>query len=478
MTFALITAISLGLGVGAVILFIRGRAEFLDARDELYRTKEEKEILIEFLHRTAEYITKGADNEKLYNLIVRATALSCGAMSACVFEKTADGKLKEKATEGLFPPLTRKIEKIKEGETRVNYLEDIVSRETIEDDKGVIAEVARTGVGVLIKDADKDSRLIKHEDDALVIHSFMAVPMKFKGKIRGVLAVANPISGKSFTDTDFSLAMSLGEHAGVAVQMSEATSAILEKSRLDFDLRLASSVQRYILPTPHQNTSDLEFAVKYIPQQLIGGDFYDCFDLPNGGIGLVIGDVSGKGISAAIVMTLCQTLLRNIALKGGSPAQTLRELNAEIYKAMRTDMFVTLIYAEISQDHSKITLARAGHELPLLYKSSMQDSPAAEIRTRGMAVGMVEPDIFNATISESTLDFNHGDVFVMYTDGLTEAVDIYNEEYSSSRLAQTISNMSSRVATDMNTEIEKSVFKFTGGKGYKDDFTLFTTKRI
>ncbi len=469
------------LAVLAAVFFalcVYERNEYMLVRDELFRSREEKDILIEFLHKSSEYVTQGADAEKLYNLIVRATALSCGAMSACVYEKLADGTLKAKAVEGLFPPMKVKVGREDKSGTRVKFLENVIGQETLEPNEGIIGAVANEGVGVLINDATNDPRIVKHEDDALVVHSFMAVPMKFRGKTHGVLAVANSISGKSFTQTDFSLAISIGEQAGVAMHSNEAISALIQKGKLDFDLRLASNVQRYILPRELPGTSELEFAVKYIPQQLIGGDFYDCFSLSDGSRGVVIGDVSGKGISAAILMALCQTQLRNMALKGRAPADTLRELNAVMVKAMRSDMFITLIYAVISKDNTSITLARAGHELPLIYRPADGDGPAEEIKSRGMAVGMVDPEIFDASISDVTVEFGKGDVFVLYTDGLTEASDRDGNEYTGARLRQTVSNLASRPAEEINIGIEKSVEKFMDGGKLKDDFTLLTVKRV
>lgn len=147
----------------------------------------------------------------------------------------------------------------------------------------------------------------------------MVVPLIFRGQLSGVLAVANPISGRAFTDTEFSLAKSLGEQCALALQNAEAVSALLMRNKLEFDLRLASSIQRYLLPENLPQTDSLEFAVKYLPQQLIGGDFYDFFKLPHGKIGVVIGDVSGKGIPAAILMALCQTKLRYIAMSLANP---------------------------------------------------------------------------------------------------------------------------------------------------------------
>lgn len=461
-----------------VLIAAKQRDILAKTLDELDRLREERQVIIDFLHRSADDIGSGANREKIYKRTVRATALSCGAMSACVYEKTADGKLVAKACEGLFPPQTKKIGRRKSGELRAKYIEDALMAETIEPNEGILGEVAASGRGVLIKDALKDPRIIKHDDESLKIRSFMAVPLIFRGQLSGVLAVANPISGRAFTDTEFSLAKSLGEQCALALQNAEAVSALLMRNKLEFDLRLASSIQRYLLPENLPQTESLEFAVKYLPQQLIGGDFYDFFKLPHGKIGVVIGDVSGKGIPAAILMALCQTKLRYIAMSGKSPAQTLCLLNSEMVHAMRSDMFITIIYLVIDPKSGEARFARAGHEPPLLARAD-SDEAAQPLKSSGMALGMVSEELFDEVMEDASFKMNSGDVLVLYTDGLTEAANPEGGEFTAKKLAQTISTLRSRNANDLNDEIIKSVEAFMGpGNKYGDDLTLLTVKKI
>ena len=461
-----------------VLIAAKQRDILAKTLDELDRLREERQVIIDFLHRSADDIGSGANREKIYKRTVRATALSCGAMSACVYEKTADGKLVAKACEGLFPPQTKRIGRRKNGELRAKYIENALMAETIEPNEGILGEVAASGRSVLIKDALKDPRIIKHDDESLKIRSFMVVPLIFRGQLSGVLAVANPISGRAFTDTEFSLAKSLGEQCALALQNAEAVSALLMRNKLEFDLRLASSIQRYLLPENLPQTDSLEFAVKYLPQQLIGGDFYDFFKLPHGKIGVVIGDVSGKGIPAAILMALCQTKLRYIAMSGKSPAQTLCLLNSEMVHAMRSDMFITIIYLVIDPKSGEARFARAGHEPPLLARAD-SDEAAQPLKSSGMALGMVSEELFDEVMEDASFKMNSGDVLVLYTDGLTEAANPEGGEFTAKKLAQTISTLRSRNANDLNDEIIKSVESFMGpGNKYGDDLTLLTVKKI
>ncbi len=478
MAYVVVATVLALIALVCVLIAAKQRDILAKTLDELDRLREERQVIIDFLHRSADDIGSGANREKIYKRTVRATALSCGAMSACVYEKTADGKLVAKACEGLFPPQTKKIGRRKNGELRAKYIEDALMAETIEPNEGILGEVAASGRGVLIKDALKDPRIIKHDDESLKIRSFMAVPLIFRGQLSGVLAIANPISGRAFTDTEFSLAKSLGEQCALALQNAEAVSALLMRNKLEFDLRLASSIQRYLLPENLPQTESLEFAVKYLPQQLIGGDFYDFFKLPHGKIGVVIGDVSGKGIPAAILMALCQTKLRYIAMSGKSPAQTLCLLNSEMVHAMRSDMFITIIYLVIDPKSGEARFARAGHEPPLLARAD-SDGAAQPLKSSGMALGMVSEELFDEVMEDASFKMNSGDVLVLYTDGLTEAANPEGGEFTAKKLAQTISTLRSRNANDLNDEIIKSVEAFMGpGNKYGDDLTLLTVKKI
>ena len=477
MVCALASAILAATAIACALFARHSRRGLARALDDIDRMREERQVIIEFLHRSADDIGSGANRGKIYRRIVRATALSCGAMSACVYEKSPDGRLTAKACEGLFPPQTRKIEKRKDA-LRAEFIEDALRRETVEPNEGVLGEVAASGKGVLIKDAAKDPRVIRHEDDSLKIRSLMVVPLIFRGQLDGVLAVANPISGRAFTETEFSLARSLGEQCALALQNAEAVSALIMRNKLEFDLRLASSVQRYLLPERLPEVPGLEFAVRYLPQQLIGGDFYDFFKLPDGKIGIVIGDVSGKGISAAILMALCQTKLRYIASTGRSPAQTLKILNSEMVRAMRSDMFITMIYMILDPESGEAKFARAGHEPPLLARAG-SEGPAAPLKSSGMALGMVSAELFDGVIEDAFFKMGPGDVLALYTDGLTEAADPRGDEYSAKKLAETVSTLRSRNANDLNEEIIKSVETFMEPeKKYGDDLTLLTVKKL
>jgi sigma-B regulation protein RsbU (phosphoserine phosphatase) len=147
--------------------------------------------------------------------------------------------------------------------------------------------------------------------------------------------------------------------------------------------------------------------------------------------------------------------------------------------AMRADMFITMIYAVVDADASLITLARAGHEAPLIYRAATPDEPAEKIRAQGMAVGMVEPELFDSSITDVSVPFGRGDILVLYTDGVTEAVNNGGEEFGAARLARTVATLGSRSAEDLNDELITALERFThASANYTDDLTLLSVKKL
>ena len=448
-----------------------GMQRLYTIQEKLENTTEEKDVLLDFLHIITEDVAKGANKDAIYRRLVRATALSCGAMSACFYERVND-KLVPVAVEGLFPPLQRKIPKFK---TRSQFLECVIAHKPMPMDSGIIADVYKTSEAVFIKKAMYDSRIIQHEDDSIKIKSFIAVPVTFAGEKYGVLVLTNPISNKSFTSTIFSLAKTLGEQGGLALYNLDGIAARVVRSQMDNDLRLASSVQHYLLPEKLPTNEKFSTAVTYKPQLLIGGDFYDTIKLEGGKTGIVIADASGNGVPAAMLMAVAQSKLHYIAKMGMSPAQTLIKLNAELVRSMSSDMFITITFAIIDSDANTITIARAGHELPIIYKA--KEGKCVEIKSSGMAVGMVESEIFDEMLEDITIPFEKNDVFILYTDGATEATNSKGEEFTTARLITEIEINATSPVKEINESIFNAVKNFAHNNRLSDDLTLLSIKK-
>lgn len=460
------------------LLHAKKRKQIKVVNEEKQLLQQEKQIVVEFMHNMVEAVAEGSDREAMFQRIIHAAILSTGAVSACIYEKTPRNTLRGIATEGLFPP-QRKLPNLesKGKQTRTEYLEQVLRAETFRMGEGLIGQVAKSKRGLLIPDADSDPRVVQQEDPALRVRSIIVAPVLFQDELIAVLAVTNPADGLAFTETDFSLVESLADQVGLAVHNSDAMQLQIEKNKLDLDIELASNIQGLLLPREFPPSQMVEFAAQYTPAQKIGGDLYDIFQLDADTIGVAVADVSGKGISASILMAICQTHLRHFANEERSPSKVLSSINRMMEQTMRRDMFITIVYAVFDLKTETVTLARAGHELPFFYDS--QDNGSVRIgpvESPGMPVGMVPPAIFDATISDTQIQFGKNDALLLYTDGLTESVNSEGEEFSGARLLEVLQAHGGESAQNLLDQTLESLERFSGSCGQADDLTVIAIK--
>ncbi len=472
----------IGILFGALAMLLplyRARKETERIDEEKQQVSQERQLVVDFMHHMAEALGEGLTRQELHQRIVHAAILCSGALSACIFERDGQGRMRSVAVEGIFPPHRPLPPAMREKlATRAKFIEQVLKSESFPDNEGIVGAVVQTGKGQLIADAVADKRVVIHEDSALAVRSLIAVPLQFRDRFFGVLAVANSADGHPFSATDFSLMQSLAEQAALALHNAEFLSFQIEKRQLDLDLSLASGIQQMLLPKEPPRLAGLDADARYTPAQKVGGDLYDLFALSDTKLGVAVADVSGKGIPASLLMAICRTNLRQIASRHESPAAVLAELNRALGDDMR-GMFITMLYAVIDTATNQVTFARAGHELPLFSRrSALSGVPETDyIGSEGMPLGMVPDEIFSAVIADRSEPFGAGDVFVLYTDGITEAPNEEGKEFSGTRLADTVRTLHSRSATELNDGILENVHRFAGNAAQRDDLTLVTVKR-
>lgn len=461
------------------IIYLRISRKLSIKEEEAQRLAQEKQIVLDFMQSISGAIVGERNRQKLFQKITHAAIVNTGAMSACIFEKNSEGKFQRIAFEGFFPPQSKaSFTRLKHSKSRSEFIENAFKTEVFSEGEGLIGSVAKTGKSILIENAQNDPRVLQYDDPTMLIRSLMITPVTCEGSLIAILAVANPIEGVPFNEMDFSLLESLSNQVGLAIQNSTTIQLQIEKSKLDIDLQLAQNIQNLLLPSAFPKESTIDFSAFYAPAQKIGGDFYDVFELDNEKIGVVVADVSGKGIPASIVMAICQTHLKHLIQKSTSPAETLKALNKEIFSSIRPGMFVTLTLGIIDTKLNQITIARAGHEAPIYYQQATSDTAgsAGTIQANGMAIGIVPSSMYDQKIEDLTLPFNKGDILVFYTDGLTEVTNQRNDEFSNQRLIQILSKEHSNTAQGILDKILASIRAFSNEAEAQDDQTILVVK--
>lgn len=475
------TLIGLAAGILAMLVPIaRARRDCDGVEQENQKLAQDRQRLFDFMHLMTEALGEGLSRQELHQRIVHASILCTGALSACIFEKTDRGTMRGVAVEGLFPP-HRPLGEVTKGRlgTRAKFLEQVLKSEEFPIGEGMVGRVAQSGRGELLADAAADSRMVKHDDPALAVRSVIVVPLIFRGRFFGVLAVTNPAGDQFFNEADFTLMQSLAEQAALALHNAEFLHLQIEKKQLDLDLSIASGIQQMLLPRALARIDGLQLDARYAPAQRVGGDLYDCFVLSPTQLGLAVADVSGKGIPASLLMAICRTNLRQIATRHSSPSRAMIELNDALSADIQSGLYVTMLYAIVDVAANRVTVARAGHELPLFVRRAGGTGllQADYVGSEGMALAMVPNEIFSAVITDHVERFGPGDVLVLYTDGVTEAPNEEGKEFSGARLADVVRTLHAHTPREINDGILEGVQRFTGELPQRDDFTLVTLKR-
>ena len=473
----------IGALLGLLLLLVplaHARAELDRVEQENLKLAQDRQRLFDFMHLMTEALGEGLSRQELHQRIVHAAILCTGALSACIFEQTERKTMRGIAIEGLFPP-HRPLSEAGTAKlaTRAKFIEQVLRSEEFPLGEGIVGRVAQSRRGELLVDAAADTRMVKHDDPALAVRSVIVVPLIFRDRFFGVLAVTNPAGDQLFNEGDFTLMQSLAEQAALALHNAEFLHLQIEKRQLDLDLSIASGIQQMLLPRGTPRLAGLEIDARYRPAQRVGGDLYDFFPLSDTRLGVAVADVSGKGIPASLLMAICRTNLRQIAPRHASPARVLTELNAALAADIQSGLYVTMLYAIVDVGTNEVTLARAGHELPLFVR---RDPTNGLVRTdyvgsEGMALGMVPNAIFTETIAEQREPFVAGDALVLYTDGVTEAANDEGKEFSGARLADVVRSSAAAPPRAVNDAILEAVQRFGGEEAQRDDFTLLTLRR-
>ncbi|KUG25548.1 serine phosphatase rsbu, regulator of sigma subunit [hydrocarbon metagenome] len=251
---------------------------------------------------------------------------------------------------------------------------------------------------------------------------------------------------------------------------------ISERERLKKELEIAAKVQLSLLPKEQPKIAGYEIASISIPAKEAGGDYYDFVKLSNGKIGIAIGDVSGKGVGAAIYMTLTKGILQAHAEENVSPKIVLGKVNRLLYKTIEKNSFVSMFYAILDVNSHSLLYSRAGHNPGIFCSSEKGDSKL--LMSKGIALGLEEGKVFQETLTEDTIALKHGDVVVFYTDGFTEAMNEKLQLYGEEALIQLIQNNNEKHPNEILNLILKDVRKFIKDYPQHDDMTVVILKRL
>ncbi len=333
--------------------------------------------------------------------------------------------------------------------------------------QGIAGTVAEEGKPLLLEDVYTHPKFYRGHDDATGYRtkSMMTVPLKVGERITGVAQVINRLDGGVFDADDLELFIALCSLAAIAIENAKMHQSLMEKQRLVRDMEFARTVQESFLPQQAPEIMNYRFSAHYTPAQEVGGDFYDFIHLGSQRTGIVIGDVSGKGVPAALYMAKLGSDLKTLAFTEKDPATALQKLNDLLAERSRRGMFATILYLELDSGNGTMTLSNAGHLPPLVKK---KDGTVNKISGAGGApLGILRGMQFG----EEKMAIHPGDTVILYTDGIIEALNTRDELYGYRRFEELI-RKSPSAPDALKTAIIDDVNRFTGLCQQHDDMTL------
>lgn len=320
-----------------------------------------------------------------------------------------------------------------------------------------------------------NARLIFPNDaDRLALAGvYTILPLIINKKLIGFFLFGLSYTGKQFGGRDLELMITLANQTATALENARLYEAEAEKVKMERDLELARKIQQSLLPAKIQSLGNLNVAGDMIPAMQVGGDYFDVIRVSDSKMFIVIGDVSGKGLSAALYMTKIQTLLQIACRATTTPAEILINLNNQLSKVLDRSSFVTMTVALFDTEKQTVRFARAGHT-PLLIIDAEGEKFLAP---QGIGIGLDRGGMrFAELLVEEELPLKQNQILVFFSDGISEALDERGELYESDRLTNIIRDSLQEPVEQVSEKVFESVKKFSGKAGQADDITLVLVK--
>lgn len=301
---------------------------------------------------------------------------------------------------------------------------------------------------------------------------YTVIPLLIKYKVIGFLLFGLKHSGSKFAGKDLELLSAAANQTAVSVENARLYEAERDKLKMERDLENARKIQNSLLPSVFPEIKKLSLSGIMIPAMQVGGDYFDLIKVSDTKLFVIVGDVSGKGLSASFYMSKLQTMMQLYATAEKSPKQVLMEVNKRIFTSIERNWFITISIALFDTESMKLTFCRAGHT-PLI---KINNKSLEYFTPGGIGVGLEKGNMFDTTIEEMEIDLNAGDFFTIYSDGITEAMNKNREQYTLEKFSTLLKNCSNLHPNQIETEIINSIKEFQGKTPQHDDITLVLVK--
>ena len=431
---------------------------------------EKLDSVLDFMLKIGRSTTEGLDIDKVVELIVESAVENTEADSGAIF--LVDGTnnlLKVKAVSGFFPPPYQLEDSIK---ADISSIEKHFKETPIKIGDTLIGKTVLEAKSIFIKDSKTDERMKYNidENDNLFISSLMIVPLIVSKRLLGVVALVKKKKENPFTDLDYSHFQSFCDYAALTINNVYSYTDLLEKGEIEREIGIAAKIQNNLLPANLPDIKGASIAVHSQAAKGISGDYYDVFRLDSNKVAIVVCDVAGKGVPAALVMVMIRTIIRLIASPNKDSAHMLTLLNKGIIGRIGIEHFATVGFIVYDEKKKEVIYSNAAHSPLLLYKDKI--GKFIEVDTPGLPIGVENNEVYK----QKKFLAAKGDLLIFFTDGITEARNIRNEEYSYKTLQNLIKSNIKLSAKKIVEAAQKDMNNFIGQAKQHDDQTLLIMK--
>jgi sigma-B regulation protein RsbU (phosphoserine phosphatase) len=325
----------------------------------------------------------------------------------------------------------------------------------------------------LLDEADSPASRAATREALEALRASLVVPIRLPegGGCIGFLSLGPKLTGGRFNAEELTVLSILATQVGIAVRNARLHEEAVARKIVDQELAMARSIQEAILAGNRPSPDGLDLAALSLPSRQVGGDYHDLISLSRGRLGVAIGDVSGKGVPAALLMSMLHAGLHAQVNGAAAVAEVARRMNRILYHATSHEKYATFFFGIFDPVDGRFLYTNAGHNLPLVLH---RDGTIDRLREGGLVLGVME----DASYREASIPVGAGDLLVLYTDGVTEATDRKGEEYGEARLVETVRRHAGLGAAEIVRAVREDVAAFSRAPGFDDDFTLIVVRAV
>ncbi len=338
-------------------------------------------------------------------------------------------------------------------------------------DLPLLDDACRSGQPIVVDDTQGNPRVPETWTDRFGSRTILVVPLLVADEPIGALLADDVDSAHMFSPRRVRILVGIANQAAIAIENARLQVQEAERAAIGRELELAHDIQKTLLPQEAPVVEGYQVAYRWRSAREVGGDFFDFFRLGPFRLGLIIADVSGKGIPAALYMMFARTIMRAVAFSGRDPATALQRMNDLILSDSTSDMFVTAHYGVLDFHEHRLTYASVGHNLAL-HAAGAEGAPGT-LTANGLALGITA----DVEFEQRAVDLQPGDVILFFTDGAIDTLNAAGEEFGDARLADLFCEHRAQPAESIAGAIDAAVLAWAGSEAQYDDFTLIVIKR-